>query len=127
MSIRRSGVGWRSAVRIGAEKAVGHLIHLRLADQLRAGGQQTIDYGSVVARWRMGFGPERMAIAGDISLDVDILLHDEGFSLQRANADGQGLEAQAERVQRVDGGHAPEFKLWRLIGKAFRFSCLSAT
>jgi len=126
MSIWRSGVGWRSGVRIGAEQAVGHLIHLRLADKLRAGAQQTVDNGGVVARRRMGCGPERMTIGGDMARDVDILLHDEGFSLQRANADGQGRKSQAERVKRVDGDHAPEFRRWRRAGKALRFSCLRA-
>ena len=126
MSIGRSGVGWRSAVRIGAEQAVGHLIHLRLADKLRAGAQQTVDNGDVVARRRMGCGPERMTIGGDMARDVDILLHDEGFFLQWANADGQGRKSQAERVKRVDGDHAPEFRRRRRAGKALRFSCLVA-
>ena len=47
MTIGRGRIDRGSVVVIGAEQAIGHLVHMRLADKPRAGGQQAIDRGGV--------------------------------------------------------------------------------
>ena len=47
MTVRRGRIDWGSIMMIGAEQAIGHLVHMRLADKPRAGGQQAVDRGGV--------------------------------------------------------------------------------
>ena len=81
---RRARIGRRAVVHVLAVEAVGHLVGVGLADHAGASGQQALDCRGSPRCGRMGFEPDRVAVAGAMAGDVEHVLDREGQAAQRA-------------------------------------------
>ena len=99
MAFWRARVDGRAVMSVGAHQTIGHLVHLALADEPRAGRKQRRDDGRIDLCGRMARREFRMAIGRDLACDVDVLLDDKGEAGKRAALAPFHVERDAQRAK----------------------------
>ena len=110
MTIARGGIDRRSQMMIGAQQAVGHFVHVRLADKPRAASQQAVDGRRVQSGRRVARGEGGLAVARHEARDVDVFLDDEVQPAQWAAGAPRPIERDRQRAELVN---RPAFSLHR--------------
>src|ERR1700684_1750657 len=92
---------------IFAVEAVGEFIRMSLADHPGARGKQAFDRRRRLSRRRMCCEPDRVAIAGAMTLDVENVLDREGQSVKGtiSRTHKRDIGVAAKGVERVPRGH----------------------
>ena len=101
------GIDRRTVMHILAVDAEGQFIAISLADQAGSGGEQALDRRCRALCGRMSLEPERMAVAGAMSGDVEHVLDGEAAAEQGADraAFDSNFVVAAKRVERIVDAH----------------------
>src|SRR5579883_2162308 len=96
MPVFGRGIDRRSIMGVGAEKTIGHLVHMRLANEAPARRKQPVDYWRIESSGWMACRPNGIAVARYSACDLDVFFDRESCAAKRAARAARNVERNAD-------------------------------